>query len=372
MEKIAKNIPQTGTTYFIAIDKRERDILSVFDKYPNSSDINGNPIGWRAEHLTTGDFIIFCGTQAILIIERKTWSDLAASFRDGRKHNINKLLQYRQLTGAKIAYLIEGTAFPASNAKFARIPYVNLRAHLDHLLFRDNIIELRTASLIGTVERLFQLVKNISSIKFMPAVSIEPIAATSIEPIAAASIEPIATASIEPMAASIEPIDANILSIAMGGKTNLELAQIPQQLNDTQIIEKLWKCLPQINDVNAKLFRNYHISDLLMAKLSCEQIANFSYQNGIRVGMTRAKKIYAISNMELKSNAKYYVKLLSTVPGISRTTAIRILAAYPISKILREWTDIKAELRCFNRGKKRLGNKIIANIEKYLITPHDE
>lgn len=355
-------------TYSIAIDKRERDILEILNKCKDSSDfkdINGQTIKWRAEHLTTGDYIIFCNNRAIVVVERKTWPDLAASFRDGRKENINKLLQYREATGSKIAYLIEGQAFPANSTRFSRMPYVNLRAHLDHLLFRDGIIELRSANHIGTIERLFQLTKNISSIKS----PIENSIPTNTLIMAQNLTEQTAHRITEPANNITEPTDilTEPAKTALGGKTDLELAQVSQTLNDVQVIDKIWKCLPHINFGNAKLFKNYHISDLLLKKITQEQIANLTYQNGKRIGTGRAKKIYAISNLFQTSNEKYYIKILSAIPGISDTTAKQILSTYSISKILNEWSCIKEELEQLNKGKKRLGKKSVLSIEKFLI-----
>lgn len=313
--------------YYITIDKRERDLLNLIKTIPEYKDSNGNIIEWRDEHLTIGDFIIFCETKAIMVIERKTWNDLAASIKDGRIENIKKLIQYRDQTGAKIGYLIEGQAFPTPKTKFARIPYLNLRAHLDHLIMRDNVIEIRTPNLIGTIERLYQLIKNISSIK-------EKKYYTS----------------------------GNIES-----KDDLALAKINFQQTDVEIIQKIWSSVPGINFNNCKLFMKYHISELILGKLTKEQISEFKYSNGKKIGMVRAKKICYIANSKLKNNNKNYIKILSSIPRISKQSAEIILAKYPIHDILNKWQITKDSIEKLNRGKTTIGKKIVENLEKYLI-----
>jgi ERCC4-type nuclease len=104
--------------------------------------------------------------QIVAIVERKTWNDLAASIKDGRKENINKLLSLRESTNCKIIYLIEGKARYKEDTKFARISFKNLEAHLDHLIFRDNIAIIYSDSVSDSASRLVTLAKNYSTLKF--------------------------------------------------------------------------------------------------------------------------------------------------------------------------------------------------------------
>ena len=94
--------------YIIKFDNREKELIKILEEKGYNMILENLDIGdIQFLDLTTKDIII--------VIERKTWTDLAASFRDGRKENIHKLQQYREQTGAKIAYLIEGKAFPSKS-----------------------------------------------------------------------------------------------------------------------------------------------------------------------------------------------------------------------------------------------------------------
>jgi ERCC4-type nuclease len=138
---------------FIHTDKRERVILAAAAGRPE----------FIAEHLTTGDFLIMIDECARLVVERKTWKDLAASIKDGRIENISKLKSYSADTGAKIAYIIEGRK-PHKESSVANVPFKNLRAHLDHLMLRDDVIVVHTAGPEETIERLLDLARALVSL----------------------------------------------------------------------------------------------------------------------------------------------------------------------------------------------------------------
>lgn len=327
--------------FSLAIDKRERDIIDLLKtNTTNWLDSKGRKIEWRAEHLTVGDYIVFYNKQAVLVIERKTWTDLAASMRDGRKENIRKLTQYRDQTGTKIAYLIEGQAFPSKNAKFARIPYYNLRAHLDHLLIRDRIIELRSANHQGTIDRMFEFIKSMSSllpVDYLPIVGGVPA----------------------------------IAEVATEGD-HLELAQVAFKATDDEIATRLWCCIPGISHTSVRLFSGHHISELLLGQLTTEQVSKFSYGNGRVLGNKKAKKILAVAKLKNQSNKPHYLRILSSLPGISRPTAEKILEAFSMTQIMTNWTTIRPQLVELSRGKQRLGESAVATIEKFLFTPANQ
>ena len=69
------------------------------------------------EALDIGDFVFRCGNETILIIERKTASDLAASIRDGRNREQKARLLHSGISRDRIMYLIEGLSYHPSNTK---------------------------------------------------------------------------------------------------------------------------------------------------------------------------------------------------------------------------------------------------------------
>ena len=143
----------------VIIDDRERAIFPYLDR-PSAE----YKIPYKIQRINVGDYAICAGTEIKVIIERKTWADLAASFRDGRKENVAKLISARQETNCTLIYLIEGHTCPRPGALFGRIPYANLRAHLDHLAFRDNIHIIHSCDIDYSAARIFQMAKNITTI----------------------------------------------------------------------------------------------------------------------------------------------------------------------------------------------------------------
>jgi ERCC4-type nuclease len=346
-------------TFSLVVDKRERDIINLLNceyttdtpdnksNEPHKSiykDGHGRPVLWRDEHLTVGDYIIFHNSRALVVIERKTWVDLAASMRDGRKDNIHKLLQFRHSTGARVAYLLEGQAFPARSTKFARIPYGNLRAHLDHLIMRDDIIELRSATHHSTIERLFEFIRNISTLEMFRDTVNGGVATPKCN----------TGPDLEPEVAKPETVD------------HLAAAKITHHVSDALIYEKLWACIPGISAQSAKLFREFIVADLIRGAIATKTIAELQYTNGRQFGTKKAKKIiHALS--AASTNATIYVKILAAVPGISKTTAQKILDNHPMTKIVAEWKEVAPALANVSIGKTKLGKKKVELIQKYIL-----
>lgn len=349
------------SSFTLAIDKRERDILTVLNAYIDNKyyDSKGNHITWRAEHLTIGDYIIFYNNIAVMVIERKTWTDLAASFRDGRKENIRKLKQFNEQTGAIIAYLIEGIAIPSHTNKFARIPYGNLRAHLDHLLVRDHIIELHSTNHHTTIQRLFEIIKNTSTMQtteFLNMLKSGGYSNYAEVPNPKVTNPEVPNTEVP----NLEVPNPEVLS-------HLELAQVQFKVNESEIIDKLWCIIPGITINSVKLFRRYHISDLLLGILSEATISKMSYGNGRIIGNKKARKIANIAKLENRINTQYYLRIISNIPGISRKTAEKILESFSMEKIIKDWITIRKDLVKLSRGKTKLGEHVVSTIEKYLI-----
>jgi len=93
--------------------------------------------------VTTGDYNILIedatsnGPIVALVIERKTWKDLAASFKDGRtKTQHAEMLSVQDRTGCKLMYLIEGRLTYTQTSKVGRIAFANLDAKRRHLILR--------------------------------------------------------------------------------------------------------------------------------------------------------------------------------------------------------------------------------------------
>ncbi len=143
----------------IVIDDREHALENYWGKYSPKYDIP-----YTIARIQTGDIAIVYRGKVVISIERKTWKDLAASFRDGRLINVEKMMQLRSETNCCLFYLIEGLPCPRIDAKFGRIPMKALRAHLDHLELRDNVHILYSTSPEYSVERVMCLASSYVSL----------------------------------------------------------------------------------------------------------------------------------------------------------------------------------------------------------------
>lgn len=254
----------------IIIDDREKAVIPFFDKAD---------IPYRVDRITCGDYCVTYNGSIIFIIERKTWCDLAQGFKDGRKENVNKLIELREEHKCIIFYLIEGNPLPRPDKKYSRIPYKNLRSHLDHLMFRDNIFTIHSRDQEDTVDRICELVRNYKT---------------------------------------LHP------DIIAGANTDLSGLKKKHIKSDNTIRDSIWMCIPFISINTVRLFDNYHISDLILGNISEETLYTMKYTSGRTINTKNAKKIWKGSRPEL-INIKIFIKMLSCVPGISKKTASIIL-----------------------------------------------
>ena len=75
----------------LIIDNRERDLIKWFEDHNDK--YNENKIQFSKENLDLGDIIFKKNGKMVILIERKTFSDLSSSIKDGRyKEQKNRIL----------------------------------------------------------------------------------------------------------------------------------------------------------------------------------------------------------------------------------------------------------------------------------------
>jgi ERCC4-type nuclease len=296
---------------YVVIDKRERAIIPHFKTFQSTYGIP-----YFVEHMTTGDIAICYRGHILLIIERKTWVDLGASIKDGRKNNVENLLLLRKNTSCQIAYLIEGLPCPKPNSRYARIPYKSLRAHLDHLAFRNTIHMIYATSCQCTAQRVFEVARNFGTIK--------PSVFTQID----------------------ELLD---VPKSEGGLITQEAQLRTKHTSSDQLIQSnMWCAIPCITDKTVGLFmENRQIRDVLLGNIPKQDISVMKYASGIMVGMKRASII-----CKSAKQPAVHAKILAAIPSITLKTAKKILLVLPITELLST-----------NPDEKILSEKI-ANIKK--------
>jgi len=278
--------------------------------------------------MTTGDYaIVDAETDQIkVVIERKTWPDLAATLRTpSRKANHQKLLQLREETGCTVVYMIEGKAFPASTRKIGRIPVKSLVAHLDHVMIRDGCHVIQTRDAENTAERILALARNTTTIEgFYPPV-----------------------------------VD--------GGDDVVESELLTRRIRKTTeaIWADVWCTMHSITTntylvlVNAGL----GLGDIVGGVAEVDVIAELQFPSGTRIGSTRARKITGVVNQE---NADVHTKMLAAITGVTKPVAQKILEVFPIFDIIAGEVQPSELAEIRRNGNRRLGLAVANRIVEVL------
>jgi ERCC4-type nuclease len=323
---------------YVVIDKRERQIIPHFQTLQYQAGIP-----YFVEHMTTGDIAICYRSYILIIIERKTWADLGASIKDGRKANIEKLKSLRETTECQIAYLMEGNPCPNPKTKFARIPAKNLQSHLDHLAFRDGVHMIFAKTSYDTATRVFELAKNYSTIAPSPLTEIDEIIAKELTPL-------------------IETKEENKKDKVLDKV--LEQLQVKHSTPDELILFKMWTSFPNITDKTAHMFSTkYKIKDLILGNLTKQEITVMKYPSGIMIGSKRAANI--LKNAKLLN---IHSRVLSQIPSITKKTAEKILESFSLEEILtlEENELLKNISKVQKTEKTKIGQTSAKKIIKYI------
>jgi ERCC4-type nuclease len=113
-----------------------------------------NTINLCQEHLDLGDIIFRDDTKDILVIERKTMSDLYSSIQDGR-YKEQKIRLMNHYSREQIVYIIEGTI--SSSSKFFKKAKPITDGALLNMAFRDKLTVIRTKDIAETASILYKI-----------------------------------------------------------------------------------------------------------------------------------------------------------------------------------------------------------------------
>lgn len=147
------------------VDDRERGIIEILDREDHAR------TWWESTRLNIGDYALvfadgsdYAGseTKTIMIIERKTYEDFAASIKDGRIENLKDLVAIREThQSIHLAILIEG-ARPKSPV--AGISCKAIRAKINHMRLRDRFHIFESQNADDTVDVLRGLVEDTATL----------------------------------------------------------------------------------------------------------------------------------------------------------------------------------------------------------------
>jgi len=340
---------------YLIVDTRERFLHKLIQDTFTENDIH-----FEVKQINTGDYLICeqvgSGMEILACIERKTLKDYAASFKDGRYSNTNKMLDLRETTNCQLYYFVEGQVFLAPTTRIAGIPYKNIVNSTIHQMIRDNIHTVRTKDEQGTVDTLVEFIRSYEKIDIRYR-----------------------HRNVSTPRSTILPIDNRVESVAQDNQTTphtnnqttsiggaeghnieqtIELVTKKIDKSDITIITEMWESLAGISLSTA---RN-------MAEI-CSFEEFFNQDIDIKMIKTQGgkliKKIGITSLKSLKTHCKKKsINILSAIPGISKTVATQLIDKYNLSELIN--TPL-SEFKIQQKSREvRFGESKSGLIKKYL------
>jgi len=261
--------------------------------------------------ITTGDYAIVHGEDLLHVIERKTWSDLAASIKDGRfKSQLESLAQL----GCPYYVLIEGNMTFARDHLIGGIPFHKLDAVLHELYFK-NIPVIRTKNSQHTADFLIDFLHR-----------------------------------------------AETFVVAGGKCAKVETLSAQKKIDPAEVKRQIFRALPSVGPTLLPSFANISLREIFL--MSERELAEIKYTgSGRKIGKASANILRALipgyneeTRLQSTDAVEYLislpptenkagVKILSAFPGISKKSAEFILANYPLAKIILSPENIVAQLQ---------------------------
>ncbi len=358
---------RTSDVYLI-VDTRERSVIPFVEdslgRAPGAVPLNfAHVIG----QVNTGDYLICrrgcAGEQptVLAVIERKTYIDFAASFKDGRCKNLDKMLAMRAATGCQLYYFIEGPAFPAPTRRFARIPYANIKAAIVKLQVESGVFIVQTEDEQHTATSLAE---------FMRAYDVRGSASQqSAAPIEGASFAP-AAAFAAAMPAIVKTVEAGhsgrmpaTISSPEAPDDSLFTPTVPAAL--TALVEvsegdatiAAWSTLRGISVVLGKILTcNFSIADLASKRIGDARIKALRTATGRPINKDAVVSLLSIQS----GSEEHSVKVLSGLRNITAETAAVILRTVgglgklcATTAAVLEAVSLKQKTRTVKLGKAR-------------------
>lgn len=301
----------------LIIDDRERAII------PHIGNVDPHEI--VIERLTVGDYAFVFEQSVLMIIERKSLNDLAASIKDGRMDNNDKLLEAQQTSGCQIMYIIEGT-HPGLNMekKWNGMPFKCLQGKLDNMMFKYDLHILWTKNETETAFRLMGMLRKIDQLHSKNLMRrVNPITITTNEDedeVLPATAPTAPTGSPQP-SPSTSPYEAVI-------------KKPPPPFDMYRTRRKMLSCFDGISlPTSQVLLDEFPFVAILLGEVAPDKLANVKYGRK-RIGK-RGVKLHG-SCVALDHNGELCERILTCIPGVSKTCAKNILSETSFRDILTQ------------------------------------
>lgn len=381
----------------IIADNRERAVIPHFQAYMamvNKKLTKIKQVNLVEGQLTIGDYsiVLSIDTEKILmVIERKTWGDLADSIKTTRmSEQIKKMLAIRNNIQCKLLYIIEGKAFPRKTTKIHRIPFKNLHAKLRHILIRDNIPFIQSRNAVHTAEIIVDLALDFCKINKDDVLSPRcPICSNCIggdedineintqekpEVQEKPEMQEQSETQEKPEMQEQEYKDDNNKDDEKNVIDNFSIPKVLTNVivkSDYDIKINMWMAVPNVSAKSAPILEEkFNIADLICGNIHGDEIAELHYPSGSKFGETRAFNIMAMTNPKLKKCKKANVKILSAIPNITVNTAEKILEVYSLKEICSGKVTADQIAQIKKNPRRKIGPKAAKKIIDILI-PED-
>lgn len=339
----------------------------------------------KVEQMTVGDYAVVHENKVLAIIERKTLSDFAASIKDGRMDNREKLKKLREETGCKVYFIIEGRhdRLGVETVISGSIKWRHLESSIFHMQIRDDFHFIYTANIPDTAAVLIRLMTSFTTLHasaaratdmaFVPK-STEQVVVTQDARVAVidnrtgavlrmegdggATIGDVLNYAVpDHMGAGSVLLSGGSNEITYENKTQDVIARLKEKVvtPDDAVLIDMWKQLPFVGNVTAcTLARQFTLAELFAGEVAAH--IDTMTINGQRIKIGAAG---GIKNITAESKCK----VLRAIPRWSINSANAVLAKHN--------GDMKAliadtELYNVMVSKKKLGASCAASLTKFM------
>lgn len=280
--------------YKLIIDERERKIHAFTNILKD--------IDYEVKTINVGDYSLYRQTgdqiKVIAQFERKTLEDFAASFKDGRAMNKEKLITFREETGCKIIYIIEGEHETSPDTYYGNIAYKNIESSIFHLMVRDNFNVIWSKNQLDTASILVRFVQSMITLDAKG-----PLGGQQKKECEGARENKGESEGLCEKTLTEEELKAKY--------------KVKKAYTDMEILTAMWAKLPGITTENAADYMKHITLQQLFKK---EADLTLIRKNGKPLTKATLTKMANIPSDKV-------AKILSEVPGISKETATFIVAS---------------------------------------------
>ncbi len=295
-----KTAPRGVSDVYLIADARERNVIPFLEDALQE-------YAHVVAQVNTGDYLICrkgvrgAPPTILAVIERKTLADFAASFKDGRYENLDKMTAMRARTGCMLFFFVEGPAFPAPTRRFARIPYSSILAAMTKLPIRDGVFVVQTEDESHTAKRLTDHLRMFDDVK----VPYQPCLAA-------------------PLAPAENPAAETDGDGADGDATGGDALVVPDALrglieeSDATAAMKMWARLTGVSVVLGKLLtREFSVADLAGGRVPEARVRALKTATGRGISKDAVESLLAVRADLNGASAKLVSGLRNVTPAVA-------------------------------------------------------